>query len=85
MYITHLSHYAALSGRIRDTSSLIASAVSHKSIARCAFNQNSGELPKSRTSLRAISGLTARRSRNNSLMGWRETPTALTSSETDNP
>ncbi|MBS3745381.1 MAG: HNH endonuclease [Wenzhouxiangellaceae bacterium] len=53
--------YAACRGLIRSISFLPDSAASHRSIARCAFIQNSGELPKSRPSRNAISGLTARR------------------------
>jgi hypothetical protein len=53
---------------MRATSFLIACATSHRSTARCAFSQNSGELPKSRAKRNAISGLTARRSRSSSLM-----------------
>lgn len=47
---------AASSGLIRATSTRIAWAASHKSTARCALSQNSGELPKRRANRSAISG-----------------------------
>lgn len=47
-------------------------AASHKSTARWAFSQNSGELPNKRASHSAISELTPRRSRSNSLTNWRD-------------
>ncbi len=78
------SCYATLSGRILRISFSIACAVSHRSIARCAFNQNSGEFPKSLASRRAISGLTALRSRSSSLIDCRETPTDSAKLETVN-
>jgi predicted nuclease of predicted toxin-antitoxin system len=70
------TRYAALSVLMRATSALTVWAATHKSTARWAFSQNSGEFPNRRASRSAISGLTARRSRNRSLMDWRETPTA---------
>ena len=52
-----------LRGLIRLISFLPALAASHRSTARCALTQNSGELPNSLASRNAISGLTPRRSR----------------------
>ena len=47
---------------------------SHRSIRRCVFNQKSGELPKTRPNIKAVSAVTARRLRHNSLMCFRGNP-----------
>ena len=75
-YPAHEDYSATTKGLMSSTSLLMAWVASHKSTARCALSQNSGELPNSRARRSAISGLTARRSRTRSLMVWRETPSA---------
>ena len=58
---------ATQSGWMCRTSSLIAACASYRSTERCRFSQNSAVFPKSVERRSAISGLTARRSRSNSL------------------
>jgi predicted metal-binding membrane protein len=74
--------YATFSGLIFSTCALIALAASHRSTARCALSQNSGELLNRRERRSAIPGLTALRSRSNSFTVCLETPNASASSET---
>jgi len=77
--------YAALNGVMRLTLVPMARAASQRSTVRCALSQNAGVLPNRRESRSAISGDTARRSRSNSLMVWRDTPNALARLDTVRP
>ena len=74
--------HATVKGVIRPISAPTSCPASHRSTARCALSQNSGELPKNRESRSAISGLTPRRSRRSSLIVCRETPNAPARLET---
>jgi hypothetical protein len=79
------SGYAALSGVICLIFSFMVRDASHRSTARWALSQNSGELPNNRESRIAISGLTERRSRSNSLTVWRDTPNAFANADIVRP
>ena len=54
---------------------------SHRSTALWALSQNSAVLPNNREIRIAISGLTERRSRSNSLTVWRDTPNAFANAD----
>lgn len=77
--------YAAVNGEMSLIFPLMFRAASQRSIARWAFNQNSGLLPNNRESRNAISGLTARRSRSNSFTVWRDTRRDLANPDTVKP
>jgi hypothetical protein len=53
---------------------------SQRSVRRCVFSQKSGELPKTRPRIRAVSAVTARRFRHNSLTCLRGKPVFSASS-----
>src|SRR3990172_1587463 len=77
--------HATFNGLMRRTCVLMARAASHRSTARCALSQNSGELPNRRESRSAISGLTAPPPRSTPVIVWRETPNASARPETVSP
>ena len=80
-----MARYATFNGLIRSIFLLADRVAFQRSSARWALSQNSAELPNNRERRRAIPGLTARRSRSNSLIVWRETPSASARADAVSP